>query len=302
MPVFDRWTGRSLRAITLAQGHARTANHDEVGTGHILLGLLEEGGGVAYLALTALGADPGSLRDALDKRLPRSSEPVTGHLPFSTRGKKVCELAAREAVQLGCSYVGTEHVLIGLIREGEGTGAHILVALGLHPGLVEAKVLELLGTFEKAEAARRVRYEPRLAAHAAGGSAFKFARAHPDDGLELHELLAAVKTIDAFLDSHRSPEYIGQPLANDWARITKVCEEAGEVWKVLSQLTGENYRKGICATEDDLLGELGDCVSAAMCAIQHRTKDIAATWAVVSAAFRKASQRVAEHLGEVPAE
>jgi hypothetical protein len=115
------------------------------------------------------------------------------------------------------------------------------------------------------------------------------------DRMDLDELLATVELIDAFLDSHRSPEYIDQPLANDWARVTKVCEEAGEVWVALSRRTGENYRKGVCGTEEELLGELADCVSAAMLGIQHRTKDIWRTWAVVSAAFAKAAQRVAEH-------
>jgi phosphoribosyl-ATP pyrophosphohydrolase len=116
--------------------------------------------------------------------------------------------------------------------------------------------------------------------------------------LTLAELLQITETVDAYLDSHRSPEYIEQSLANDWARVTKVCEEAGEVWAALSKRTGENYRKGVCGTETELLGELADCVSAAMCAIQHRTKNAKATWAVVSAAFAKAHQRVvdaAEH-------
>jgi hypothetical protein len=113
--------------------------------------------------------------------------------------------------------------------------------------------------------------------------------------VDLEELLSAVELVDAYLDSHRSPEYIDQPLANDWARVTKVCEEAGEVWAALSRRTGENYRKGVCGTEEELLGELADCVSAAMLGIQHRTKDIWRTWAVVSAAFAKAAQRVAEH-------
>jgi phosphoribosyl-ATP pyrophosphohydrolase len=111
-------------------------------------------------------------------------------------------------------------------------------------------------------------------------------------GLTLDELLQAVAVIDDYLDSHRNPEYIEQPLANDWARVTKICEEAGEVWLALSKRTGENYRKGVCGSEEELLGELADCVSAALCGIQHRTKDIAATWAVVSSAFLKARDRI----------
>jgi len=112
--------------------------------------------------------------------------------------------------------------------------------------------------------------------------------------LTLAELLQAVETVDAHIDSATAPQYRDNPLALDWARITKVCEEAGEVWRALSKLTGENPRKGVCGTEDELLGELGDTASAAICAIQHRTKDTAATWAVVSAALIKARQRVTE--------
>ena len=110
--------------------------------------------------------------------------------------------------------------------------------------------------------------------------------------LTLHELLEAVELVDAYLDSSASPDYRAQPLAQDWARVTKVCEEAGEVWKELSRLTGENVRKGKCGTERELLAELADTASAAMCAIQHITKDTGTTWTVVSAALVKAWTRV----------
>jgi NTP pyrophosphatase (non-canonical NTP hydrolase) len=113
--------------------------------------------------------------------------------------------------------------------------------------------------------------------------------------LTLAELLQAVEIVDAHIDSATSPQYREQPLALDWARVTKVCEEAGEVWRALSKMTGENPRKGVCGTEDELLGELGDTVSAGLCAIQHLTKDTEATWAVVSAALAKARHRASEH-------
>jgi NTP pyrophosphatase (non-canonical NTP hydrolase) len=115
------------------------------------------------------------------------------------------------------------------------------------------------------------------------------------DRLTLDELLETVTVVDANIDASAAPAYRAQPLAADWARVTKVCEEAGEVWRALSKWTGENPRKGVCGTRDDLLGELGDTVSAAMCAIQHLTKDTAETWAVVSAALIKARQRIAEY-------
>jgi hypothetical protein len=117
--------------------------------------------------------------------------------------------------------------------------------------------------------------------------------------LTLAEILQAVEVVDAWLDSVLSPDYQAQPLAHDWARVTKVCEEAGEVWKALSKETGENPRKGVCGTEAETLGELADTASAAICAIQHRTKDTAATWAAVSAALIKSRAR-AEQFTEVP--
>jgi NTP pyrophosphatase (non-canonical NTP hydrolase) len=113
--------------------------------------------------------------------------------------------------------------------------------------------------------------------------------------LTLAELLEAVEIVDAHIDAATGQPYREQPLALTWARVTKVCEESGEVWRALSNLTGENPRKGICGSESDLLEELADTASAAICAIQHLTKDTAETWAVVSATLIKARSRVAEH-------
>lgn len=111
------------------------------------------------------------------------------------------------------------------------------------------------------------------------------------DRLTLEQALTAVHDVDAWLDRDVAEPYQEQPLAHTWVRLTKVCEEAGEVWRALSALTGENPRKGVCGTEDDLLGELADTASAAICAIQHRTKDAERTWQVLSAALAKAHQR-----------
>jgi NTP pyrophosphatase (non-canonical NTP hydrolase) len=111
--------------------------------------------------------------------------------------------------------------------------------------------------------------------------------------LTLDGLLMRVQAIDDVLDSSGSPDYLAQPLARHWARVTKVCEEAGEVWQALSKWTGENPRKA-CGTKDELLGELGDTLGAAICAIQHLTKDTEATWAVVSAAVDKCHSRLTE--------
>lgn|SRR5512146_262036 len=112
--------------------------------------------------------------------------------------------------------------------------------------------------------------------------------------LTLPEFLDAVEAVDAHIDANTGPDYHAQPLARDWARVTKVCEESGEVWKALSKYTGENPRKGKCGTLDELLGELGDTASAAICAIQHLTKDTGRTWEIVSAALDKAMNRISE--------
>jgi NTP pyrophosphatase (non-canonical NTP hydrolase) len=116
----------------------------------------------------------------------------------------------------------------------------------------------------------------------------------PAGTLTLGEFLDAVQAVDAHIDANTGPDYQAQPLARDWARVTKVCEEAGEVWRALSKYTGENPRKGKCGTLEELLDELGDTASAAICAIQHLTKDTDATWAVVSAALDKAVSRISE--------
>lgn len=113
------------------------------------------------------------------------------------------------------------------------------------------------------------------------------------------EIMRIVELVDAHLDSAANPDYQAQPLAQDWARITKVCEEAGEVWRALSRLTGENPRKGACGTEGELLSELGDTASAALCAIQHRTKNIRVTWDILMAALVKAESRIVERSGMV---
>ncbi len=147
--MFERWTDRARRSVALARDCARALGHAEVGTGHMLAGLYAEGGGVAFLALSALGWDGNEVPRALERRCPRAAGGSPPNIPFSPRGKRACELALRESLELGCPYVGTEHLLLGLVREGEGTGASILVALGLNPGDVRAKVTELLGGFEK---------------------------------------------------------------------------------------------------------------------------------------------------------
>jgi len=118
--VFERFTDRARRVVVLAQDEARMLNHDYIGTEHLLLGLIGEGEGVAARALESLGISLDALRQQVEQVIGRGQQAPSGHIPFTPRAKKVMELALREANDLGHSYIGTEHILLGLIREGDG--------------------------------------------------------------------------------------------------------------------------------------------------------------------------------------
>lgn len=142
--MFERWTDRARRSVVLAQHYAREMKHEHIGTGHLLLGFLAEGECVAAKALHALGAGTDPARSALAARKPAGDATPAGHMEFTPRLKKVCELGFREALQLGHSFVGTEHLLLGLVREGQGAGAAVLGDMGISLADVRPKVLALL--------------------------------------------------------------------------------------------------------------------------------------------------------------
>jgi len=143
--MFERFTNRARRVIVLAQDEARLLGHNYVGTEHILLGLLAEGHGVAARALESLGISLDAVRQQVEEIIGRGREgPPEGHIPFTPRAKKVLELSLRESLDLGHTYIGTEHILLGLIREGEGVAAQVLVGLGLDLELVRQRVITLL--------------------------------------------------------------------------------------------------------------------------------------------------------------
>ena len=142
--MFERFTDRARRVVVLAQEEARLLNHNYIGTEHILLGLIHEGEGVAYLALTELGISLDAVRAQVEAEIGQGSEAPGGHIPFTPRAKKVLELSLREALQLGHNYIGTEHILLGLIREGEGVAAQVLVGLGAGLDRVRQQVVQLL--------------------------------------------------------------------------------------------------------------------------------------------------------------
>jgi ATP-dependent Clp protease ATP-binding subunit ClpC len=142
--VFQRFSDRARRVVVLAQEEARMLNHNYIGTEHILLGLIQEGEGVAAKALESMGISLEAVRDQVEEIIGRGSSAPTGHIPFTPRAKKVLELSLREALQLGHNYIGTEHILLGLIREGEGVAAQVLTKLGADLDRVRNQVVQLL--------------------------------------------------------------------------------------------------------------------------------------------------------------
>jgi len=142
--VFERFTDRARRVVVLAQEEARMLDHNYIGTEHILLGLIGEGEGVAAKALESLGISLEAVRQEVEEIIGRGQQAPPGHIAFTPRAKKVLELALREAQQLGHNYVGTEHILLGLIREGEGVAAQVLVKLGADLERVRQQVIQLL--------------------------------------------------------------------------------------------------------------------------------------------------------------
>jgi hypothetical protein len=142
--MFERFTDRARRVVVLAQEEARHLDHNYIGTEHILLGLIHEGDGVAARALTALDISLEAVRGEVEEIVGHGAEESSGHIPFTPRAKKVLELSLREALALGHNYIGTEHILLGLIREGEGVAAQVLVKLGASFDLVRLKVIQIL--------------------------------------------------------------------------------------------------------------------------------------------------------------
>jgi hypothetical protein len=142
--MFERFTDRARRVVVLAQEEAGRLNHNYIGTEHLLLGLIHEGEGIAARALEALGIRLEVVRAEVEEIIGRGSEPPAGRIPFTPRAKKVLELSLREALQLSHSYIGTEHILLGLIREGEGVAAQVLVTLGADLARVRGQVITLL--------------------------------------------------------------------------------------------------------------------------------------------------------------
>jgi ATP-dependent Clp protease ATP-binding subunit ClpA len=156
--VFERFTDRARRVVVSAQEEARLLHHSYIGTEHLLLGLISEGEGIGAQALIQHGVSLEAARARIREIIGEGSEPTSGHVPFTPRAKKVLELSLREAIGLGHNYIGTEHILLGLVREGEGVAAQVLTDLGLTLTELRPTILGLLSIDpEAATEASRVR-------------------------------------------------------------------------------------------------------------------------------------------------
>ncbi|MST31300.1 AAA domain-containing protein [Acidimicrobiaceae bacterium USS-CC1] len=169
--MFERFTDRARRVLVLAQEEARLLNHNFIGTEHILLGLIHEGEGVAAKALESLGISLEAVREKVEETIGPAGSATTGSPPFTPRAKKVLELSLREALQLGHNYIGTEHMLLGLVREGEGVAAQVLVSLGADLSRVRQQVIQLLSGYQSPPEGGKATATPGTPSEQPSGSA-----------------------------------------------------------------------------------------------------------------------------------
>ena len=175
--MFERFTDRARRVVILAREEARLLNHNYIGTEHILLGLIHEHEGVAAKALESLDISLESVRAQVEEIIGPGGKEPRGHIPFTPRAKKVLELSLREALKLGHNYIGTEHILLGLLREGDGVAAQVLVKLGADLARVREQVIQLLAAHEEVSApARSPEPEPVVGEPSARPSRVKASR------------------------------------------------------------------------------------------------------------------------------
>ena len=188
--MFERFTNRARHVVVLAQEEARRLQHNYIGTEHVLLGLLGEPGGLAFRALERFGMSLEGTREEVKAIVGTGNATVSGHIPFTPRAKKTLELALREALQLHHNYIGTEHILLGVIREGDGVGAQVLKQHSTDLALIRMAVTDLLSTVPATEATRGRRWLRRRVASVAGpGEASE--PGEPGEPTELHTTPAA---------------------------------------------------------------------------------------------------------------
>ena len=181
--TFERFTDRAKRVVVMAQDEARALNHGYIGTEHILLGLIHEGEGVAAKALESLRINLDTVRRQVEEIIGRGPQAPSGHISFTPRGKKSLELALLEASELNHGYIGTEHILLGLVREGDGVAAQVLIRLGADADRVRQQVIQLLTSYQAQHLSGPRRDTPGLdhMSHAAA--------AHPDSALTTADMV-----------------------------------------------------------------------------------------------------------------
>src|SRR5687767_14554780 len=212
--LFERFTDRARRVVVLAQEEARLLNHNYIGTEHILLGLIHEGEGVAAKALESLGISLKAVRSQVEEIIGQGGTAPSGHIPFTPRAKKVLELSLREALQLGHNYIGTEHILLGLIREGEGVAAQVLVKLGADLSRVRQQVIQLLSGYTGPGGSGQGQTGDKPATPTGGGSGDQ-----PSGSLVLDQFgrnltqQAREKKLDPVIGRHREIERVMQVLS-----------------------------------------------------------------------------------------
>jgi hypothetical protein len=196
--MFERFTDRARRVVVMAQEEARMLDHNYIGTEHILLGLIHEGKGAAAKALESMGISLEAVRQQVEEIIGRGKHTPSGHIPFTPRAKKVLELSLRESLQLGHNYIGTEHILLGLIREGEGVAAQVLVRLGADLNRVRNQVIVVLHGREGQE----VRERPASAGPTPSPIRFRA----PEIMRLLSDITARLDAIEEHLGIRRSAE------------------------------------------------------------------------------------------------
>ena len=213
--MFERFTDRARRVVVLAQEEARLLNHNYIGTEHILLGLIHDGEGVAAKALESLSISLEAVRSQVEDIIGQGGSSPSGHIPFTPRAKKVLELSLREALQLGHNYIGTEHILLGLIREGEGVAAQVLVKLGADLSRVRQQVIQLLSGYSGPSGSTGAPSEGGKASTSSGGSSPDA----PSGSLILDQFgrnltqLAREKKLDPVIGRAREAERVMQVLS-----------------------------------------------------------------------------------------
>jgi hypothetical protein len=225
--MFERFTNRARRVVVLAQEEARMLNHNYVGTEHILLGLIHEGQGTAAKALESLGIGLDMVRREVEEVIGEGQEAPSGHIPFTPRAKKVLELSLREALELNHNYIGTEHILLGLIREGEGVAAQVLVRLGADLDRVRQQVIDLLAAYKARaeEAEQAVPSEPAEPSAPSASAAPAEARSRERQAVAL---AARVEAIEARLSAIELRLGSGPDLGDLDDQITQVTMEKQE--------------------------------------------------------------------------